>query len=396
MPRWRLSARALDKPAILSYNGSAPKEKGIQHRCGSFAVFFSPQDGSAPNSVSPSPKRSAVTTLEEIAKLAKVSRSTVSRVVNDDPNVSPETRVRVRGVIQRLNYHPNAAARGLASGRTRVIGLVIPMGVAAVFSDPFHPLVTQGVASACNAHDHSVMLWLADPEYERRAVSQVLHSGLVDGVILASQLMDDPLLQALKASRLPFILIGRHPTDTRVNYVDVDNFASAREIVAYLLRLGRRRIATITGPRNMIAGAGRLEGYCTALHDRGLTAHSDLILSGDFTEESGYTTMQHLLPLKPDAVFCASDNMALGAMHAIREAGLRVPEDIAIAGFDDMPFAARATPPLTTVRQPIFQTGFVAAETLIDLIANPTSQPHRIILPTELVIRASTGPALDT
>ena len=336
-----------------------------------------------------------MTTLEEIAKLAKVSRSTVSRVINDDPKVSEATRERVQAVVHRLNYHPNAAARGLAAGRTRILGLLIPMGVAAVFTDPYHPLVIQGVASACNAHEHSVMLWLAEPEFERRTISQILHNGLIDGVILASQMVDDPLLQSLIQSELPFILIGRHPNDKRVSYVDVDNINSAREMVAYLLRLGRRCVATITGPHNMIAGVDRLEGYHAALRDRGVPPDPNLIISGDFTEESGYTAMQHLLPMKPDAVFAASDTMAVGAIRAIRQTGLRVPEDIAVAGFDDVPFAARSDPPLTTVRQPIHRAGAVAAETLIDMIANPSSQPHRIILPTELVIRASTGPAVN-
>ena len=336
-----------------------------------------------------------MTTLEEIAKLAKVSRSTVSRVINDDPKVSEATRERVQAVVHRLNYHPNAAARGLAAGRTRILGLLIPMGVAAVFTDPYHPLVIQGVASACNAHEHSVMLWLAEPEFERRTISQILHNGLIDGVILASQMVDDPLLQSLIQSELPFILIGRHPNDKRVSYVDVDNINSAREMVAYLLRLGRRCVATITGPHNMIAGVDRLEGYHAALRDRGVPPDPNLIISGDFTEESGYTAMQHLLPMKPDAVFAASDTMAVGAIRAIRQTGLRVPEDVAVAGFDDVPFAARSDPPLTTVRQPIHRAGAVAAETLIDMIANPSSQPHRIILPTELVIRASTGPAVN-
>lgn len=333
-------------------------------------------------------------TLEEIAKLSKVSRSTVSRVINDDPKVSPTTRERVRAVIQKVNYHPNAAARGLAAGRTRVLGLVIPMPVAAVFSDPYHPLVIQGVASACNAHEHSVMLWLAEPDYERRTITQTLHNGLIDGVILASMLLEDPIMESLVESKLPFILIGRHPKNDRVSYVDVDNVNSAREIVSYLLRLGRRSIATITGPRNMIAGADRQEGYIAALRDRGIPIDPHLIAAGDFSEDSGYAAMQRLLPCKPDALFAASDMMAIGAVRAIREAGLRVPEDIAVVGFDDVPFATRADPPLTTMRQPIYRTGFVAAETLIDLIANPSPQPHRIILPTELVIRASSGPAI--
>jgi len=331
-------------------------------------------------------------TLEEIAKRAKVSRSTVSRVINNDSRVSDETRQRVLAVVKRLNYHPNLAARSLAAGRTRILGLVIPERVTGLFSDPYFPILIQGITSACNAHDHSVMLWLAEPEYERRMISQILHNGLIDGVIMASMLVDDSLTSSLVESDLPFILVGRHPTNPRVNYVDVDNVNSARELVAHLVASGYRRIATITGPLNMIAGMDRLEGYQLALRDAGMTIDPRLIAVGDFSENGGYARMQDLLPLKPDAVFVASDAMALGALRAIREAGLRVPQDIALAGYDDMPFAERTDPPLTTVRQPIHQAGVTAAETLIDLVTDPSSQPRHIILPTQLVVRASTNP----
>src|SRR3972149_5963027 len=210
--------------------------------------------------------------LEDVAKRSGVSRSTVSRVINNEPNVKEATRERVQGIIRLLNYHPNVAARGLAAGRTRILGLVIPMGVSALFTDPYFPLLIQGVSAACNTHDHSVMLWLADPEYERRTIRQIMHGGLIDGAIVASMLMDDPVVQALAEGDLPFILIGRHPTNPRVSYVDADNFDSARKMVAHLLRLGRSRVATITGPQNMIAGADRLAGYSAALHDRGFGA----------------------------------------------------------------------------------------------------------------------------
>ncbi|HEX7587258.1 MAG TPA: substrate-binding domain-containing protein, partial [Anaerolineae bacterium] len=181
----------------------------------------------------------------------------------------------------------------------------------------------------------------------------------------------------------------------KLNHVDVDNRRSARELVEYLLSQGRRRIGTIAGPKNMIAGRDRLQGYLDALRSQGIDADPDLMVEGDFSEASGQAAMHTLIPFKPDAVFVASDSMAAGALREIREAGLRVPQDVALAGFDDMPFAARMEPPLTTVRQPVYRTGFVAAEALIDLVEKPGSPALKIILPTELVIRASTGSDLS-
>ena len=328
-------------------------------------------------------------TLVEIAKLANVSRSTVSRVINNDSRVKQETRKRVQAVISELNFQPNRAARSLAGGRTHVLGLVIPMGVSRLFTDPYFPLLIQGVTSACNAHDYSVMLWLAEPEYERRMINQILHSGLIDGVIVSSSTTDDPLVDALHKSGFPFILVGRTPEDEASSYIDVDNVTSAKEAIAHLLRRGRRRIATITGPQTMIAGVDRLTGYRVALRERGLMVDPNLIADGDFTEAGGYEATRQLLGYEPDAIFVASDVMAIGALRALREAEVRVPEDIALIGFDDMPFAQTSDPPLTTVRQPIQKTGSVAVETLIDLIEHPGSTPRRILLPTELVIRSS-------
>jgi LacI family transcriptional regulator len=328
-------------------------------------------------------------TLTDVAQMSGVSRSTVSRVINGDPKVNDQTRQRVQEIIERINFQPNLAARGLAVGRTRVLGLVIPNAVGIIFSDPFFPLLIQGVSTACNARNYSVMLWLAEPEYERRTISQILYSGLADGFIIASMLTEDPLIARLLESKRPFTTVGRHPTNDKVNYIDVDNRNGAAQAVSYILRSGRRRVATITGPLNMIAGLDRYLGYQEALRDRGIPFNPDLVAEGDFSDQGGYLAMRCLLPQRPDAVFVASDAMALAAMRAIKEAGLHIPEDIAVVGFDDIPAAALSNPPLTTVRQPIQRTGGLAAETLIDLIEHPDSQPHRVVLPTELVIRSS-------
>ena len=335
----------------------------------------------------------AMSSLEQVARHAKVSRSTASRVVNNDPHVSPKTREHVLAAIRKLDYQPNVAARSLAAGKTRILGVVIPMGASALFTDPYFPILIQGISSACNVHDHSVMLWVAEPEYERRTIRQILNNGLIDGVIVASNLLDDPVVQALVESDFPFIMNGRHPGNDRVNYVDIDNIASAREAVSHLFRLGRRRIGTVTGPHNMIAGADRLLGYTLAMRDRGQAVDAELVVESDFTETGGYYAMQRLMARQPDAVFVASDTMAVGVLQALREAGRRVPEDIAVVGFDDMPFAARTLPPLTTIRQPIQRSGELATETLIDMIQHPHAAPRRIILPTELVVRASCGAA---
>ena len=330
-------------------------------------------------------------TIKEIAALAQVSRSTVSRVLNNDPDVSEDTRVRVKQVIEKINYHPNIAARRLAGGHTGVIGLLMPMGVSTLFSDPYFSLIVQGVASASNSVDHTVVLWLAEPEFERRTIGQFLHNHIIDGAIIASNLIDDPLLKALTDSELPFILIGRHPASAEVSYVDVDNQNAAFEMVSYLARTGFSQIATITGKLDMIAGFDRLAGYKQAMRHYNLPIQQKMIIEGDFSEQGGYNAMMKLLPAQPEAVFVASDTMAMGAIRAAHECGRRVPEDISIAGYDDMPFAASSNPPLTTIRQPVQQCGAIAAQTLIDMIDRPSATHHHIILPTELVIRSSCG-----
>lgn len=329
-------------------------------------------------------------TLEDIAQMSGYSRSTVSRVINGDINVSDKTREKIMEVIRKYDFQPNLAARGLAVGHTRVLGLVIPKGVSAIFEEPFFALLIQGVSSRCNALDYSVMLWLAEPDYERRMINKILYNGLADGVIVASMLENDSIIDSLRQNGLlPFVLIGRHPVYDQISYLDVDNRSGAREAVLYLLQQGRRRIATLAGPQNMTGGSNRYLGYLDALNQHGLPLDPDLVAETDFSDAGGYLGMQRLLAHKPDAIFAASDTLALAAIRAIRESGLRIPEDIAVIGFDDIPQASRSIPALSTVRQPISRLGALAAETLIEMIENTIEEPRQVILPAELVLRDS-------
>jgi LacI family transcriptional regulator len=328
-------------------------------------------------------------TLEEVAQLAGVSRSTVSRVINDHPSVRPETRERVWQAIQQSGYQPHRVARSLVTKRTQIVGMVIPETVTTLFADPFFPLLLHGATEACNARQYQLMLSLFTAPADREETYQrILHNGYLDGVLVASASLKDPIVPNLLRDHIPFISVGRHP-DERVDYVDVDNVGGARMAVEHLIRLGHQRIGTITGRLDMTHGQARLEGYRQALEARRIPMRDELIVEGDYTENSGMVGMQRLLPASPSAVFVASDMMAVGALKALRQVGKRVPEDVALVGFDDIPIASAIEPALTTVRQPIRRMGSLAMETLLDLIEHPGSGPRRIVLPTELVIRES-------
>ncbi len=332
-----------------------------------------------------------MSTLEEIARLSKVSRSTVSRVVNNDPHVSDATRARVLAQVHRLRYQPHAIARSLAAGRTRIIGLLVPGGISTAFSDPFFPIFIPAMASTCNACDYSVMLWLTEPDYEQRVVTQILGNGLHDGLIVSTIHLPDEITDALVGTALPFVLIGQHIREVGAHYVDVENYEGAQKMTQHLLGLGYKRVAHICGPLDTICARHRRNGFLDVMRAGGYAVDAHPIVDGDFTEASGYDAMLDLLPARPEAVFAGNDLMALGAIRALREAGLRVPEDVAVVGFDDVPAAAAANPPLTTIRQPTGRMGVVATEMLIDVIEHPVTSRHRIVLPTELVIRKSCG-----
>ena len=329
--------------------------------------------------------------------MAGVSRSTVSRVVNGDARVSPDARARVDAAIAASGYVPHAAARSLASNRTRILGLLIPGAVGFIFSDPYFPKLVQGVVDACNAADYGMMLMMEpadDPVAAERIYRRVIRGHHLDGVIVTTSLVGDRLLERLAADELPAVLIGRHLSLPRLTTVDVDNRGAASRAVQHLLSHGHRRVAHISGPLDIMAAIDRADGYRDALAAAAIPLDDSIVIPCDFTEASGRDAMRRLLAHpdgRPDAVFCGSDTMAAGALRAIAEFGLSAPRDIAVMGFDGLEQHAVSFPHLSTVVQPIPELGRSAVGALLGRIAAPDHPPAQLVLPTRLALRGSCG-----
>jgi len=330
-------------------------------------------------------------TLEDIGRLAGVSRSTVSRVINDQASVSSDVRERVQEVIASTGYAPNVAARSLVSRRTGVIGLVIPSRVHNLFEDPYFARLIQGISAASNQAGTTLSLFLFQNEAEENDLyPRVVASGLVDGVILTATRSGDPLLARMATGDLPLVMVGR-PDLEGVSYVDADNHDGARRAANHLCNLGYGRIGLLGAPTSTTAGLARLNGFIEGLAGCGMTLDPKLRVDGDFSEASGYESMQALIPRGPDAVFVASDTMAMGALRALREAHIQVPQGMALVGFGGLPASENSIPALTTVRQPVAATGARAVHLLNDLVRRAVTAPVSEILPVELVIRDSCG-----
>jgi DNA-binding LacI/PurR family transcriptional regulator len=329
-------------------------------------------------------------TIHEIAAVAGVSKSTVSRVLNDTPGVSPKARELVRSAIERTGYQPNRAARSLVTRATGSIGLVVSEAHARIFSDPFFASMVRGATEVVRPLGIHLVLMLAEDQRARDQLLDYLRHGHVDGVLFVSTHAADPLPRILVAEKLPAVLSARPVTRLPISYVDVDSVAGAGLAVEHLLERGRRRIATLAGPQDMPAGQDRLRGWQEALAERGLPHGPELVVYGDFDRGSGARAMEELLGrgVEFDGLFIASDLMALDAVPVLREHALRVPEDVAVVGFDDSVLATTTTPKLTTVRQPVEQLGARLAEILLAKIAGAQlTSPE--IYNTELIIRDS-------
>jgi DNA-binding LacI/PurR family transcriptional regulator len=330
---------------------------------------------------------------QDVAELAGVSRTTVSFVLNDVPGVkiTDETRRRVLQAARELNYYPTAAARSLASGKTHRIGLILGEGQERLAADAFLPAFLQGVTASVHQRGYLLVLQLPEDVPSHEAYTRLIREQQVDGLILSGPRSDDPLLVELAESEFPLILHGRL-NGCDFPCVDVDNAAGASMAVNHLVALGHRRIGFISNAPLSYAGAqDRFSGYKATLAEHDIPFIPELVRTAAFLPDTGRAAMEELLDLAepPTAVFAASDVVALGAMSAIHNAGLDIPDDVAVVGFDDIFLAPQAHPPLTTVRVPAYGLGWTAAEILISLIQG--DQVDSVTLETELVIRQSCG-----
>ncbi len=334
----------------------------------------------------------SIPTIEDVARLSKTSRSTVSRVINNQDGVSEKAKQRVLEAVATLNYQPNRHARGLVTGETGAIGVAVPRAVTQFSADSFIAPIIDGIYKIAHGGTYSVTLWIIDTMTDSQWLEQhLMNSRQVDGVVMIPSPESASLFASLIHIGLPCITIGRFNGQEEY-YVDIDNRAGAKLAVTHLIKLGYQRIATILGRQTEMVGRDRFEGYKQALAEAGLPFDPSLVIDGDFHEETAYNAIKAKPRPSFDAIFAANDSMAIGAIHALQENGYSVPGDVGVVGFDDVARARTGRPPLTTIRQPLYDFGQVATQLLVEQMRTQGASGHRsILLPIELVVRESCG-----
>lgn len=326
-------------------------------------------------------------TIQDVAKKAGVSVATVSRVLNSSPSVSQEAKEKVMNAIKELNYHPNLLGRNLRRMETKMILALLPN-----ISNPFYARIVKGIEDVGHKNGYNVMLCNTDSDIKReRIYLELLKNRLSDGVIFMAPEMDKDEL-TLIGQNYPVVQCCEYKEGASVSHVSIDNFAAAYKAVKHLTGLGHQRIAMISSDNKFLSTKQREAGYKKALEDEGIKIDEALIKYGDYGFKSGLRAAKQLLlpDLRPTAIFAISDLMAVGVIRAVKEAGLKVPEDVAVVGFDDISFASMYDPMLTTISQPKYDLGCVAMELLLKHINEKLSEPQNIILEHELIIREST------
>ena len=343
------------------------------------------------NNASNPPKKGRGVTIMDVARASGVSYATVSRVLSGYEFVKQSTRNRVLEAVEHLGYVANLPARSLAGGRSRIIGLLVPN-----LDISYVGTITRGIDQALERANYDLMLYTSHrhPDNESLYVSAIAN-GLTEGLLLIAPLVPTTYLVGLRERNFPYVLIDQSDTTENSSIVDATNWQGAYEATRYLAQVGHTRIAFLTGEATIRSATDRLQGYKAALADCNIPVQEELVIEGDFQQQTGYECTRRLLQSvqpRPTAIFASNDLSALGAMDAARESGLRIPDDISIIGFDDIPQVSLVYPKLTTVRQPLEQMGQVAVELLLERIEDRSRPPQRVTLATELIIRDSCGP----
>ena len=335
-------------------------------------------------------------TLNKIAKLAGVSKSTVSRVINNDPNVSSRTREKVQAVIDSEQYQLNPAARALASRLTRILGVVISNNIGVLFDTSFYfPTILRGISSATRERDYAMLLMIGDDnEDDIRFTRRIVNNQIMDGIVLVSPAIGHPLIEELIAEDIPFVSADRIPGhDDDVNFITVENVESSKVAVTHLIKQGRRRIAIIAGDSHIIDSLDRIEGYKLALQDAGIPYDPDLVINSRYAYQASYDAIQKLLRdnIEFDGVYASQSTIAAGAVSALFDAEIKIPDEVSLIAFDDLADGMNPQIAISTMRQPVFEKGYQLANALIDIVEGKNTPPVQRFLPAELVIRATCG-----
>lgn len=325
-------------------------------------------------------------TIYDVAREAGVSMATVSRVVNNNPNVKPQTRKKVFEAIEKLGYRPNAVARGLASKKTTTVGVVIPDISNSIFAE-----VARGIEDIANMYHYNIILCNADKKKDKeiRVINTLLEKQ-VDGLLFMGGVVTDEHIRAFQTSTVPIVLCGTTVDNGEIPSVDIDHEAAAYDAVNMLIEEGHRRIGMISGTlQDPATGYARYNGYRRALENAGIPVREELVRLGNYRYESGAEAMSYFLGLaeRPTAIFAATDEMAIGAIHAIQDHGLKVPDDVSVISIDNIRMASMVRPQLTTVAQPMYDIGAVSMRLLTKLMNKETVEETKVVLPHEIIRR---------
>ncbi len=333
----------------------------------------------------------------DVAKLANVSFMTVSRVINGKDNVKEDTRRRVLKAIEELGYYPNAAARALNNNKTDGIGIIIPHAEFMTVAPYFLDLITS-LERNIDRMGYHLVFKLPSAIKTASDYSQLYLERKVDGVIVLAPSVDQWLLRKLVTDNVPSVVVYGRDDELDINYIDANNHKGALSAIDYLISLGHKRIGMVTGSTTLICGRDRISGYLEAIEKNTLPVDKRLIYYGDWQPESGKKAFKYFMGLEhqPTAVFCANDHMALGLMNAAFEAGLRIPQDLSVFGYNNITYSEFLTPPLTTMKQPLEEIGNMAVELLVKVIEDPTRAKEKIMMDTDLVVRKSCCPPRKT